>query len=156
MKKPRYMEELLKIIFAWLGVMFVCSGILCVLGVMKPSPHSMIQDSTILGVVFSVLGVAFVFAHFIFRGIAHKKSKLYSDLTSNGTKVQGEVEKVYLQWYIQYGKRSPYRIVYKYRYLDKEYRHKSGLFWEKPDLAVGDQVVIYVNDAGKSVMQFFF
>ena len=156
MKKPRYMEELLKIIFVWLGVMFVCSGILCVLGVMKPSPHSMIQDPTILGVVFSDLGAVFVFAHFIFRGIAHKKSKLYSDLTLNGTKVQGEVEKVYLQWYIQYGKRSPYRIVYKYRYLDKEYRHKSGLFWEKPDLAVGDQVVVYVNDAGKSAMQFFF
>ena len=44
----------------------------------------------------------------------------------------------------------------KPRYLDKEYRHKSGLFWEKPDLAVGDQVVVYVNDAGKSAMQFFF
>ena len=66
MKKPRYMEELLKIIFAWLGFMFVCSGILCVLGVMKPSAHSMIQDPTILGVVFSALGAVFVFAHFIF------------------------------------------------------------------------------------------
>ena len=75
---------------------------------------------------------------------------------SNGTKVQGEVEKVYLQWYIQYGKRSPYRILYKYRYLDKEYSHKSGLLWEKPDLAVGDQIVVYVNDARKSVMQLFF
>lgn len=156
MKKPRYMEELLKIIFAWLGFMFACSGILCVLGVMKPSAYSMIQDSTILGVVFSALGAVFVFAHFIFRGISYKKSMLYSDLMSNGTKVQGEIEKVYLQWYIQYGKRSPYRIVYKYRYLDKEYRHKSGLFWEKPDLAASDQVVVYVNDAGKSAMQLFF
>ena len=73
MKNPRYMEELLKIIFVWLGVMFVCSGILCVLGVMKPSAHSMIQEPTILGVVFSALGAAFVFVHFIFRGIAQKK-----------------------------------------------------------------------------------
>ena len=63
MKNPRYMEELLKIIFVWLGVMFVCSGILCVLGVMKPSAHSMIQDPTILGVVFSALGAVFVFAY---------------------------------------------------------------------------------------------
>lgn len=31
MEKPRYMEKLLKIIFAWLGVMFVCRGILRVL-----------------------------------------------------------------------------------------------------------------------------
>ena len=156
MKKPRYMEELLKIIFAWLGFMFVCSGILCVLGVMKPSAHSMIQDPTILGIVFSALGILFLFAHFIFKGIAHRKNKIYSDLMLNGTKVQGEVEKVYLQWYVQFGKQSPYRIVYKYRYQDKEYRHKSGLLWEKPDLAAGDQVVVYVNDSGKSAMQLFF
>ena len=156
MKKPRYMEELLKIIFAWLGFMFICSGILCVLGVMKPSAHSMIQDPTILGGVFSALGMAFILVHFIFNVIANKKSKLYSELISKGMKIQGEVEKVYLQRYIQYGKQSPYRIVYKYRYQGKEYRHKSGLFWEKPDLAAGDRVVVYVNEWGKSAMQLFF
>ena len=153
MKKPRYMEELLKIIFAWLGFMFVCSGILCVLGVMKPSAHSMIQDPTILGGVFSALGIAFILVHFIFNVMANKKSNLYSELISKGMKIKGEVERVYLQRYVKYGKKFPYRIVYKYRYQGKEYRHKSGLFWEKPDLAVGDQVVVYVNDAGKSAMQ---
>ena len=156
MKKPRYMEELLKIIFAWLGFMFICSGILCVLGVMKPSAHSMIQDPTILGGVFSALGMAFILVHFIFNVIANKKSKLYSELISKGIKIQGEVEKVYLQRYVKYGKKFPYRIVYKYRYQGKEYRHKSGLFWEKPDLAAGDRVVVYVNDWGKSAMQLFF
>lgn len=156
MKKPRYMEELLKIIFAWLGFMFICSGILCVLGVMKPSAHSMIQDPTILGGVFSALGMAFILVHFIFNVIANKKSKLYSELISKGMKIQGEVEKVYLQRYVKYGKKFPYRIVYKYRYQGKEYRHKSGLFWEKPDLAAGDRVVVYVNEWGKSAMQLFF
>ena len=156
MKKPRYMEELLKIIFAWLGFMFICSGILCVLGVMKPSAHSMIQDPTILGGVFSALGMAFILVHFIFNVIANKKSKLYSELISKGIKIQGEVEKVYLQRYVKYGKKFPYRIVYKYRYQGKEYRHKSGLFWEKPDLAAGDRVVVYVNEWGKSAMQLFF
>lgn len=100
MKKPRYMEELLKIIFAWLGFMFICSGILCVLGGMKPSAHSMIQDPTILGGVFSALGMAFILVHFIFNVIANKKSKLYSELISKGMKIQGEVEKVYLQRFI--------------------------------------------------------
>lgn len=156
MKKPRYMEELLKIIFAWLGFMFICSGILCVLGVMKPSAHSMIQDPTILGGVFSALGMALILVHFIFNVIANKKSKLYSELISKGMKIQGEVEKVYLQRYVKYGKKFPYRIVYKYRYQGKEYRHKSGLFWEKPDLAAGDRVVVYVNEWGKSAMQLFF
>lgn len=156
MKKPRYMEELLKIIFAWLGFMFICSGILCVLGVMKPSAHSMIQDPTILGGVFSALGMAFILVHFIFNVIANKKSKLYSELISKGMKIQGEVEKVYLQRYVKYGKKFPYRIVYKYRYQGKEYRHKSGLFWEKPDLEAGDRVVVYVNEWGKSAMQLFF
>lgn len=152
MKKPRYMEELLKIIFAWLGFMFICSGILCVLGVMNPSAHSMIQDPTILGGVFSALGMAFILVHFIFNVIANKKSKLYSELISKGMKIQGEVEKVYLQRYVKYGKKFPYRIVYKYRYQGKEYRHKSALFWEKPDLAAGDRVVVYVNEWGKSAM----
>lgn len=152
MKKPRYMEELLKIIFAWLGFMFICSGILCVLGVMKPSAHSMIQDPTILGGVFSALGMAFILVHFIFNVIANKKSKLYSELISKGMKIQGEVEKVYLQRYVKYGRKFPYRIVYKYRYQGKEYRHKSALFWEKPDLAAGDRVVVYVNEWGKSAM----
>lgn len=156
MKKPRYMEELLKIIFAWLGFMFVCSGILCVLGVMKPSAHSMIQDPTILGGVFSALGIAFILVHFIFNVMANKKSNLYSELISKGMKIKGEVERVYLQRYVKYGKKFPYRIVYKYRYQGKEYRHKSGLFWEKPDLAAGDRVVVYVNDWGKSAMQLFF
>ena len=156
MKKPRYMEELLKIIFAWLGFMFVCSGILCVLGVMKPSAHTMIQDPTILGGVFSALGIAFILVHFIFNVMANKKSNLYSELISKGMKIKGEVERVYLQRYVKYGKKFPYRIVYKYRYQGKEYRHKSGLFWEKPDLAAGDRVVVYVNDWGKSAMQLFF
>ena len=150
------MEELLKIIFAWLGFMFVCSGILCVLGVMKPSAHSMIQDPTILGGVFSALGIAFILVHFIFNVMANKKSNLYSELISKGMKIKGEVERVYLQRYVKYGKKFPYRIVYKYRYQGKEYRHKSGLFWEKPDLAAGDRVVVYVNDWGKSAMQLFF
>ncbi len=152
MKKPTYMEDLLKIIFVWLGFMFVCNGILCVLGVMKPTAGSMIQDPTILGVIFSVLGMTFIFVHFIFRGMAYKKSKLYSELISNGTKVKGEVEKVCLQRYIQYGKKSPYRIVYKYIYQGKEYRHKSCLLWEKPSLAAGDSIVVYVNDFGKSAI----
>ena len=77
MKKPRYMEELLKIIFAWLGFMFVFSGILCVLGIMKPSAHSMIQDPISLGGVFSALGMAFILVHFIFNVIVNKNSRGY-------------------------------------------------------------------------------
>ena len=44
MKRPRYAEELLKIIFLWQGGMFIGMGILCFIGVLKPQTNSMVQE----------------------------------------------------------------------------------------------------------------
>ena len=46
------MQEMLKIIFLWLGILFAGMGILVVLGVMKHKESSVIQDIVLLGIVF--------------------------------------------------------------------------------------------------------
>ena len=152
MKKPKYMEELLKIIFLWLGIMFMCGGVLTFSGVMKPGASSTIQNSTLLGSSFLLISLFFAVISVILGIIARKRDKLYSELLTSGTKVKGRVEKVYLQEYTHYGRQSPYRIRYSYSYKDKVYHHKSYFIWEKPHLTSGDTVMICVNDFGKSTI----
>ena len=152
MKKPRYMEKLLEIIFFWLGVSFVFFGILSCIGILKPKAGSSIQDPTLMGYFFLAIGAIFAALSLIFRLIDAKKNKLHSELLASGTQVKGTVEKVYLQSYTQYGKQSPYRVQYAYTHQDKTYHRKSCLIWDKPDLENGDTVTVYVDDLGKSTI----
>lgn len=57
MKRPKYMEELLKIICLLLGAAFVCTGILCLIGVEQPKATSLIQDPVLLGISFLIIGL---------------------------------------------------------------------------------------------------
>ena len=152
MKKPRYMEELLKKIFFMLGIMFVAFGILGFMGIMTPKKSSMIQDQTLLGIIFGVLGIAFLITSFILGIAAGKKDKLYNELLINGKKIEGAVEKVFLQTSTQYGHQSPYIILYSFTYDNQTYHEKSYFFWEKPDLKTGDSITVYVNESGKSTI----
>ncbi len=152
MKKPKYTAELLKTILLWVGVMFVCTGILNFIDVLKPKKSSIIQEPTSLGIIFSVIGLFFVISSVILGAIIAKMNKLHSELLDSGTAIKGVVEKVYMQEYTQYGKQSPYRIKYVYTYQDKEYHHKSCFIWEKPDLRPGDSIMIYANEFGKSTI----
>ena len=152
MKKPRYMEELLKVIFLWLGIMFGFFGILGVMGIMKPKASSMIQSSILLGIIFGVLGIVFIIVSIILKMVINKKEQLNSELLISGRKIDGVVEKVYLQTYTQYGHQSPYIISYSFTYGDQTYYHKSYFFWEKPALKAGDSIKVYVNESGKSTI----
>jgi len=152
MKKPKYMEELLKIIFLWLGVAFICMGVLSFIGVVKPKASSVIQVPTLLGFIFSVIGLFFVVASAVLGVIITKRNKVHSELLASGARINGEVEKVYLQKYTQYGKKSPYRILYVYTYQDKEYHHKSCFIWKKPNLVTGDSIMVYADEFGKSTI----
>ena len=107
MNKPRYMEELMKIIFLWLGIAFVFMGILCFLGILKPNASSMVQEPTMLGIIFSLLGIVFIVVQTIFKILAANKNKLYSELLSRGTRINGIVEKVFLQKSMKYGNKNP-------------------------------------------------
>lgn len=152
MNKPRYMEELLKIIFLWLGIAFFM-GLLCFVGIIKPKTSSMVQDPAILGIVFSLLGIVFFIVQSILKMITCKKNKLHNELIKSGIKINGTVEKVYLQKYTQYGNKSPYRILYTFTCQGKVYHHKSHLLWDKPDLMKHDLIVVYTNNLGKSTIQ---
>ena len=152
MKKPKYIEELLKIIFWWLGIVFVCAGILSYIGVLKPKSGSLIQEPAMNGHIFLVIGFVFVVVSFISGVITVKKNKLHSELLADGARIKGVVEKVYLQKYTRHGNQSPYRVQYVYTYQDKVYHHKSCFIWEKPNLMIGDTIMVYVNDFGKSTI----
>lgn len=152
MNRPKYVEELLTIIFSLLGVIFVCAGILCLLGVEKPKATSPVQDPALLGISFLGTGLIVIITGIVLGVISARKNKLSSELLTSGTKVKGVVENVYLQGYIHYGSQSPYRIQYTYSYNGKEHHHKSDFIWEKPKLMSGDTIMVYINDNGKSMI----
>ena len=54
MKKLNYTEDLLRVIFFWIGTFFLVSGILSFLGILKPAVNSGIQNPDMLGTVFSI------------------------------------------------------------------------------------------------------
>ena len=152
MKKPKCMEELLKIIFLWIGIMFVLFAILGFFGIMKPKASSMVQEPVLLGLVFGLIGTAFIIVSIVLQLIVAKKDKLHEELLISGRKIEGVVEKVYLQTYTQYGHQSPYIILYSFTYEDQVQHRKSCYLWEKPALAVGDAIMVYVNEFGKSTV----
>ena len=152
MKKLNYTEDLLRVIFFWIGTFFLVSGILSFLGILKPAVNSGIQNPDMLGTVFSITGVLLCIISAALGIYTAKLDKLHLQLIENGTKVKGLVEKVYLQKYTRYRRQIPYRILYSFTYHDKVYYHKSRLVWEKPDLKKGDLITVYVNNHGKSTV----
>ena len=152
MKKLNYTEDLLRVIFFWIGIFFLVSGVLSFLGISKPAVNSGIQNPDMLGTVFSITGVLLCIISAALGIYTAKLDKLHLQLIENGTKVKGLVEKVYLQKYTRYRRQIPYRILYSFTYHDKVYYHKSRLVWEKPDLKKGDLITVYVNNLGKSTV----
>ena len=152
MKKPKYMEELLKIIFLWLGVAFIAVGFFAFIGVMKPKESSHVQNPILMGIIFAGLGFAYIIVSIILSAVVAKRNKLHSELIASGMHIKGIVENVYLQTGTQYGKQSPYRVVYAYSYRDKEYHCKSHFLWQKPNLEIGDSIVVYASADGKAVV----
>lgn len=81
------------------------------------------------------------------------KEKSYRELIAEGIKVNGIAEKVYMQRFLRYGKKSPYRILYSYTYRGKVYHHKSHLLWDKAYMKEKDLIAVYINDSEKSAIQ---
>ena len=97
MKKLNYTEDLLRVIFFWIGIFFLVSGVLSFLGILKPAVNSGIQNPDMLGTVFSITGVLMCIISAALGIYTAKLDKLHLQLIENGTKVKGLVEKVYLQ-----------------------------------------------------------
>lgn len=106
MNRIKYAEQLYALISMCLGCAFIVFGLLSFIGILQPTSTSIVQSQRNIGIVFSVLGVAFLIAQAIFTALASAKKKSYYELISNGIKVNGIVEKVYMQKFLQYGKKS--------------------------------------------------
>lgn len=153
MKKPKYIEKLYALISFCLGSVFLIMGLLCFVGVLKPTAYSQVQNPIIMGTIFALLGVAFCIVQTILIVINSAKRKLHNELLSSGTKLNGTVDKVYLQKYIHYGKKSPFRNCYTYTYQGEIYNSKSCLLWDKPNFKEGDPITVYANNLGKSTVE---
>lgn len=159
MSEPRYAEDIFKRMFLWMSIGWIAIGLIMgflgLIGVLKPTAHSMNQDSTEITnfILFIVLGIIFFIAHSVQRSTASRKKKLHDELLANGAKVNGTVEKVCQQNQVRYGGKYPYIIFYTYTYEGKVYHGESYLFWDIPDVAEHDPIVVYTDHSGKSTIQ---
>ena len=87
MKKLNYTEDLLRVIFSWIGIFFLVSGVLSFLGILKPAVNSGIQNPDMLGTVFSITGVLLCIISAALGIYTAKLDKLHLQLIENGTKV---------------------------------------------------------------------
>ena len=97
MKRPKYMEDMLKMIFFWIGAMFLVVSVLMFFRLMKPKESSLVQNQLLLGIIFLATGMLFLITAVCMGIVAMKKNKLHDELLKNGVTVSGIVEKVYLQ-----------------------------------------------------------
>ncbi len=153
MSKPGNMAELLKIIYFWLGFAFAAFGVLCFIGILQPTASSVIQGPTVLGIAFLMLGIVFFIVQFVLKAVSSQKNQLQDELFRSGARVDGTVERVYLDKYVQYGKESPYIVAYTYTYQGKDYHQKSGFLWNKPDIREHDPIVVYADGSGRSAVK---
>ena len=149
---PRYTEELLKIIFLWIGILFTGFGVLVFFGIAGASENSMAQSRMELGIIYFTIGFAFLVVRTVLKSIVSSKVRQQDELLTSGTRVTGIVDKVYLQRFTQYGRKSPYRIAYFYVFQGMTYHHKTGLLWEKPVFAAQDSILVCANDRGESTV----
>ena len=153
MKQYKYMSDLYALAFLFLGVAFIVGGCLSFVNIIKPTGHSLVQDHIVAGVIFYFIGIVFYVIHAVCRLLSYKHKKLHNKLISTGTKMIGIIEEISIQKWIRFGKyrkKSPFIIYYTYLYENKNYQHKSYLFWDKPNLSKGDKIDIFVNDFGQS------
>ena len=152
MKKPEYLEDLLKTVSLWLAFGFVCFSALCYAGLLRPTSASMIREPSLMGHFFLLIGSIFAAVCFILWRIAARKRRLRSELLQCGTRIPGIIEMVYQKNTVRYDQRSPYVIQYRYTYQDTLHYGKSCFLWEKPKQAPGDAVTVYTDDLGNSTI----
>ena len=82
MNRIKYAEQLYALISMCLGCAFIVFGLLSFIGILQPTSASIVQSQRNIGIVFSVLGVAFLIAQAIFTVLASAKKKSCSFVVS--------------------------------------------------------------------------
>ena len=152
MKNPKTMEGLLAMLLLVLGGVFAVCGGLVLLGVMTPSARSQIQDPVVLGSVFAALGAGMAAVGGALCAAARAKRRRDARIFAEGQRSNATVERVRLQGFVRWNRRSPYRIGYVYAFEGQERHAQSNLLWEKPAVSAGDRIEIYVDECGRSAM----
>ena len=98
MKKLNYTEDLLRVIFSWIGIFFLVSGVLSFLGILKPAVNSGIQNPDMLGTVFSITGVLLCIISAALGIYTAKLDKLHLQLIENGTKLDAVNLQQWRRW----------------------------------------------------------
>ena len=129
-------------IFTILGSAIIILGYFNRLGILPISSNS--QGSSFL--IFGITGIIFLMVGLIiFITSIHRENKGMK-LRSTGLKVQGVVTKVTQMKYIKWRKQSPYTIHFYYRRYGFKYEGKSFLLWNRPGIAEGEKIEVYIND----------
>lgn len=157
MKQPKYVIEIYAIVFFIMSIVFLSLGILGYFILLKPTAHSIIQESATIGAVFLWQGIFFGAITMILKIMANRKKVREQEIMQRGRVIAATVEKVMKIESIlngkKPGKKSPYRVYYSYKHNEMEFYQKSNLFWEEPHYKVGDEIAIWVDEDGYSILK---
>ncbi len=150
MRKPKFISGVYSIAYTFIGIMFIPFVVLIYIGMLKPSPHSFIQDTDTMAILFLAISLVSIFTGIIF-GIVYKYHlKNYNKLLNEKVVSTGKVSKVSKLWYCKLGGSYPYVVEYTYNYNGNQLKGRSQLLWHKPNISIDDNVNIFIDTQGKS------
>lgn len=93
----------------------------------------------------------------IIKIMVSRKKMREQEIIQRGRVIVATVEKVVKMKSILYGKKSgkksPYQVYYSYKHNEMEFYQKSNLFWEEPNYKIGDEIAIWVDKDGYSMLK---
>ncbi len=129
------------LVFSLLGGIYLLIGILC-----QCFPED--ADDKSVGIIFTVLGIAFLIAGLILLLVLLLKRKQLQKLVAAGNYVCGEIADIIPNPYVHYNHRPTYTVLT--RYLDESgtvHIFRSATIKTYPDRSIlGRQVKIYCQD----------
>lgn len=152
-------ETMLGGIFLVLGIVWLAVGlVLTVLGVRAqesvPWEITGAEDNAffILGMIFDGLGLVFTAIGGVVMSLGLRKEKRRKNMMASGKRVYAEVTGGYLCRNYSVNDRHPYKIECRYRddFTGQTYLYSSDYTWADPELYMGQQIVVYINESDMS------
>ena len=152
-------ETMLGGIFLVLGIVWLTVGlVLTVLGIraQESTPWEITGEEDkvflILGMIFDGLGLVFTATGGIVMSLGLRKEKWRKNMMSTGKRVYAEVTGGYLCRNYSVNNRHPYKIECRYKddFTGQIYIYSSDYTWADPELYMGQQIAVYVNELDMS------
>lgn len=152
MHKIRYESDLYTMVFFFIGIAFLAFSFLTGEGLVKPSSHSMIQDPKQIQNTFLLVSALSFFAGAVCKFLTLRGLQREKRLMEEGISLLANVEELRELRGIRLKGRRPYVILYNFTLEGAEYRGKSRLFWERPEIPEGSRIKILADGRGRSVV----